>query len=179
MSKLTNSWLYLLYWWLDSEQTYYKDTSLGFKTEMIGFDGGYLKTAYLTLWVKILQNFGPSRSQFPYNSSNLRLFRPSYNTFYEDMNICHTLCVYHKLLTVNKAVWLFWGALKCFFFFFFFVKLSQTCIKYEGHPISNANISVTLNWMQISPLNFTSLYLSISALYTCSINKLQQQIKIL
>ena len=50
----------------------------------------------------------------------------------------------------------------------------QSCCWYEGHPISNANISVTLTWMQISPFNFTSL-----CAYMCSINKLQQQMKIL
>ena len=47
-----------------------------------------------------------------------RIFTPSYNTFYEEINIHHFVCVYHK------AFWLFWGSFKVIF-----VKISQNFIK--------------------------------------------------
>ena len=57
--------------------------------------------------------------------------------------------------------------------------LLNTKAWYEGHPISNANISVTLEWMRICLLKSTSLYLSLFVLNICNIIKLRRKLKFL
>ena len=47
---------------------------------------------YLTLWDKISRNL----ARLEASSRKIRIFRPSYNTFYEEININYTfLCLSH------------------------------------------------------------------------------------
>ena len=46
---------------------------------------------YLTLWDKISQNLAHLEASSHKIIKSHRIFRPSYNTFYEEINISHTL----------------------------------------------------------------------------------------
>ena len=70
---------------------------------------------YLTLWDKISQNLAHLEADSQKIFRSHRIFRPSYNTFYEDISINHTLlCLSQTSYIIIKAFDYFWGASKWF-----------------------------------------------------------------
>ena len=71
-----------------------------------------------------------------------RFFRQSYNTFYEEINIHHTLlCLSETSYMYNKGFRLFWGSFKVIF-----VKISQNFIKSHLKICLISKISVHSLW---------------------------------
>ena len=97
---------------------------------------------YMQCWHACHISYSQNLGQLKANSQSHRPFRPSCNTFYEEVNINHTLlCVpqaYNKL-HLNKGFWLFWGSSKVIF-----VKISQNLIK------SAINICLKVIFVKIS-----------------------------
>ena len=59
---------------------------------------------YLTLWDKISQNLAHLEANSHKIFNSHRIFRPSYNTFYEEMNLHHTLlCLSQTSYIIIKA----------------------------------------------------------------------------
>ena len=70
---------------------------------------------YLTLWDKISQNLAHLEANSGKIFKSHRIFRPSYNTFYEEINIHHTLlCLSLTSYIILKAFDYFGGASKWF-----------------------------------------------------------------
>ena len=70
---------------------------------------------YLTLWDKISQNLAHLEANSHKIFTSHRIFRPSFNTFCEEINLHHTLlCLSQTSYIIIKAYDYFWGASKWF-----------------------------------------------------------------
>ena len=78
---------------------------------------------YLTLWDKISHNLAHLEASSHKIIKSHRIFRPSYTTFYEEINIKHTVVFITSFLHISKGFWLLWGSFKVIF-----VKISQNFI---------------------------------------------------
>ena len=95
--------------------------------------------SYLTLWDKISQNLAHLEASSHKIFKSHWIFRPSYNTFYEEINIHHTLlCLLQAFYIIIKGFWLFWGSFKVIF-----VKISQNFIKSHLKHCLISQISAT------------------------------------
>ena len=95
---------------------------------------------YLTLWDKIAQNLAHLEANSHKIFQSLRIFRPSYNILYKEININHTfLCLLQASYVWIKALYYFLGRSKMIF-----VKISQNFIK------SPLNIALTHSFQSIA-----------------------------
>ena len=64
---------------------------------------------------KISQNLAHLEANSHKIIKSHRIFRPSYNTFYEEININHTVVFITSFLHINKGFRLLWGSFKVIF----------------------------------------------------------------
>ena len=70
---------------------------------------------YLTLWDKISQNLAHLEANSHKIFKTHRIFRPSYNIFYEEINIQHFVVFITNFIHYNKGFGLFWGSFQVIF----------------------------------------------------------------
>ena len=96
---------------------------------------------YLTLWDKISQNLAHLEANSHKMFKSHRIFRPSYSTFYEEINLHHFVVLIINFIHYNKGFWLFWRSFKVIF-----IKISQNFISSHLKICLISEISVHSLW---------------------------------